>query len=134
MIKLIRNGDSVKYEGQELRILQQKSKGPGQEYVILVGIPECDELRREYIKLSKLHEGLNEVVLTPKVDKVTTQKYALTDEEKAELAQLESRILEIKENAKKRYQSRPKFDFKVEDLSEAEKLEKIEQLKKFLGL
>lgn len=82
---------------------------------------------QRYIKISKLEEGPNQVEL--KEAKETTKQYSLTIEEKKEIEQLENRIKEIKENAKKRFI--PKAT-KIEDMDETQLQDYIEKCNKLL--
>lgn len=113
-----------------LKVNKQQSKGEGKEVVDIEKI--VGENYQKWVSLSKLNIGENEIELKPR-KQLTIEKYSLTKEEQEEITQLENRINEIKENARKRYI--PKVDFTkidIEKLSEEQKVELMEKLEKYL--
>lgn len=119
------NGEKI-----SLKVNKQQTKGEGKEVVDIEKI--VGENYQKWVSLSKLNIGENEIELKPR-KQLTIEKYSLTKEEEEEIKQLENRINEIKENARKRYI--PKVDFTkidVEKLSEEQKVELMEKLEKYL--
>ena len=114
----------VLYNGNKLPIVD-KNKATGAS-VDLAKL-ELTEYQR-YVKISTLQIGLNQVDLKPRKN-VEISKVEYTDEEKQELAQLEARIAEIKENARKRFI--PKAT-KVEDMDETQLQDYIAKCNKLL--
>ena len=122
IIELEKQSDfAVRYNGQDLPIVDRnKASGPSVDLGKL-GL----EGYQRYIKTSTMRVGINEVELKPK--RITEiAKISYTEEEKAELAQLEARINEIKENAKKRIPAKKKRleDMTIEELEEYIKVRK----------
>lgn len=114
----------------ELKVNKQQSKGEGKEVVDIEKV--VGENYQKWVSLSKLNIGENEVELKPR-KQLTIEKYSLTKEEEEEIKQLENRINEIKENARKRYI--PKVDFSkidVEKLTDEQKIELMGKLEKYL--
>lgn len=137
MLKLVRKNDDVFYNDTKLKINVQKSKGPGNEVVYIFGLPESNGA--QWISLSKLKQGINEIYPKAKIytkDGVSKpgKDYVLTTEEELEIATMKKRYDEIIEAAKARYVPKPDLDVNVKELSLEEKLEKLEQVKKFFGL
>lgn len=119
------NGEKI-----SLKVNKQQTKGEGKEVVDIEKI--VGENYQKWVSLSKLNIGENEIELKPR-KQLTIEKYSLTKEEEEEIKQLENRINEIKENARKRYI--PKIDFTkidVDKLSDEQKVEYIEKLEKYL--
>jgi hypothetical protein len=119
------NGEKI-----SLKVNKQQTKGEGKEVVDIEKV--VGENYQKWVSLSKLNIGENEVELKPR-KQLTIEKYSLTKEEEEEIKQLENRINEIKENAKRRYI--PKIDFTkidVEKLSDEQKVELMEKLEKYL--
>lgn len=129
-IKLNRIGDEVYYDDARLKVVKQASKGPGNESVFIGGI--TGEHGQQWIALKKLQEGEHEYECQSK--KVTTAGGKLTDAERAEIAQLEAKIAEIKAAAKARSNAKPKLDVNPADMTTEEKLRKIEELKAYYGI
>ena len=129
MLKLERIEDKVQYNGVELKINKQASKGPNNEVVY---IKDCLESNGQtWISLNRLKDGINEIECKGRV--VTSHnKYELTNEEKLRIEELQREIDEIKENAKKRYVERPNFKVDVSKLSEEEKLEHIRSVERYI--
>lgn len=132
-IVLNRNNNKITFEGKEVKINPQSSKGENQEVVDLdsLHIEELTQYQR-YISLSKLNEGDNEIDLKPRKN---VSILHLTKEEIEEIENLENRIKEIKENAKKR--SVKKFDLskvKIEELTEEDRKTLEEYLTSLLNL
>lgn len=112
----------VLYQGAKLPIVD-KNKPTGASV-------DLDKLGLEgyqrYVKISTLEIGLNTIELKAKRI-VEISKVEYTEEEKAELAQLEARINEIKENAKRRYIPKTKksiYDMSIEELEEYIRIKK----------
>ena len=106
MLELVRNGRTVTCKGQKLTMVEQASKGPGNEVIKIEGLEGANGAK--WISLSKLQEGLNQVNTKGK-EVVATQSYTLNMVEKAEIDKLQARINEIKEQARKRYVAKPQF-------------------------
>lgn len=122
-IELRKDGEEVFYQNVKLPLVDKtKPCGPSVD----LGKLGFDGYQR-YIKVSRLEEGLNNVEL--KEAKEVTRQCILTEEEKAEIAQLEARIAEIKENARKRFI--PKAT-KVEDMDETQLQDYIAKCNKLL--
>lgn len=117
------NEFEVLYNGNKLPIVD-KNKATGAS-VDLAKL-ELTEYQR-YVKISTLQIGLNEVELKPRKS-LEISKVEYTDEEKQELAQLEARIAEIKENAKKRYVPKKKsiYDMSIDELEEYLRMKKAQ--------
>lgn len=110
-IELVKNDGKVYYEGKEVHINPQASKNYPVVDLAKLGF---DEYQR-YIALSSLEDGLNVVELKPR--KQVTSTVALTEEEKAQIAELEAKIAEIKENARKRAPIKKRLeDMSIEEL------------------
>jgi hypothetical protein len=105
MLKLTRTGNDVFHNGTKLTRVDQATKGPGNEVIKIEGLPGSNGAK--WISLSKLREGENTVEVQGK--QVTNSgSYSYTPEEKTELDKLQTRINEIKTQAKLRYESQPK--------------------------
>ena len=129
MLILERKNNEVFYNGAKLTVVAQASKGPNKEVVKIKDLPEANG--QTWISLSRLKEGINEIDnLKPREH--TSNSYTLTNEEKQEIEQLEKRIEEIKENARKRVA--PKIDLKqdISKLSQEEKDALANQLEIYL--
>lgn len=118
------------YDGAQLKVIKQASKGPGNESVCIDGLPGTNG--QKWIALKKVQEGEHEYECQGK--EVTTAGGKLTDEERAEIAQLEARIAEIKAAARARSAAKPKLDVNPADMTTEEKLRKIEELKAYYGI
>jgi hypothetical protein len=130
MLKLERIENKVYYNGVELKINKQASKGPGNEVVYVKDCPEANG--QTWVSLSRLQEGINE--LECKQRNVTSHaKYTLTVEEQNRINELQREIDEIRENAKKRYVEKPNFNIDITKLSDEEKLAHIDIVKKYLA-
>lgn len=106
MMKLTRVGRDVFCEGTKLTMVEQATKGPGNEVIKIDGLEGSNGAK--WISLSKLKEGLNEIEVKGKI--VTNSgSYTLTQSEKDEMAKLQKRIDEIKAIGRKRYElTKPK--------------------------
>lgn len=106
MLKLTRKGRDVFHEGTKLTMVEQATKGPGNEVIKIDGLEGSNGAK--WISLSKLKEGLNEIEVKGKI--VTNSgSYTLTQSEKDEMAKLQKRIDEIKAIGRKRYElTKPK--------------------------
>lgn len=106
MLVLVRKGRDVYHNGTKLTMVEQKTKGPGNEVIKIEGLEGANG--QKWVSLRSLQEGDNQV--NTKGREVTAyQTYTLTMDEKQEIDLLQSRINKIKENARKRYESQPKF-------------------------
>ena len=130
MLRLERKENRVYYNGVELKINKQASKGPGNEVVY---VKDCAEANGQtWVSLSRLQEGINELECKQRNVTMST-KYNLTQEEKDRIDALQREIDEIRENAKKRYVAKPNLNVNIANMSAEEKAEHIEQLKKYLA-
>lgn len=129
MLKLERIEDKVYYNGVELKINKQASKGLGNEVVDISKLNEANG--QKWISLNRLQQGMNEIECKGRVV-TTSTKYELTNEEKLRIEELQREIDEIKENAKKRYVEKPNFKVDVSKLSEEEKLEHIRSVERYI--
>ena len=110
-IELVKNDGKVYYEGKEVHINPQASKNYPVVDLAKLGFSEY----QRYIALNSLKDGLNVVELKPR--KQVGSQLMLTDEEKAEIAELEAKIAEIKENARKRTPTKKRLeDMSIEEL------------------
>lgn len=129
MLILERKDDKVYYNGVELKINKQSTKGPGHEAVYIADCPEA--MGQKWVSLKRLNDGINEIECKAR-EVSSNNKYRLTDDEKAEIDELQSRIDEIINNAKQRYVKVPNLNVNVDKLSHEEKLEHIETVQKYL--
>lgn len=97
MLTLIRNEDGVFCEGRKLTIVAQATKGVGKEVVKIEGLPGSDGAK--WISLNKLSMGENDIV---PVKREVAGGYALTDEEKNRIDELQGEIDAIKARARQR--------------------------------
>jgi hypothetical protein len=97
MLKLIRNENGVFYNDRKLTIVAQATKGPGKEVVKIEGLPGSDGAK--WISLNKLSMGEN--VIEP-IKREVAGGYALTDEEKNRIDELQGEIDAIKARARQR--------------------------------
>lgn len=117
IVKLIRNNGEIYYNGVKLHINKQATKGIGHEYVDLDQVKDSNLAEyQHHIRLAVLVEGENEIELKPRKN-ISIEKYSLTEEEKAKIAEYQSKIDAIIEAAKAR---QPKKAKRVEDMSIAE--------------
>lgn len=123
MLELIREGRDVYYQGQKLRRVDQASKGEGKE---VIDISKINPLGKKWISLGKLVEGTNLIADEDLKGRevVSTKRYILTEEEQHEVDELQARIDEIIENAKKRYV--PTTKKRLEDMT-------IEELEAYIA-
>lgn len=126
MLVLERKGGEVFFEGRQLKINPQASKGPGKEVVNIEGLEGSNG--QKWVSLSTLKEGMNEVK-TQGREIASYQRYNLTAEEKAEIKAHQDAIDAIIENAKKRYI--PKMDLSKIDISKLNSEQKA-QLQSYL--
>lgn len=106
MLELVRHGKEVYCNGTKLTMVEQKTKGPGNEVIKIEGLEGSNG--QKWISLRSLQEGINQVN-TKGREVVATQTYTLNMAEKAEIDKLQARINQIKEAARQRYQATPKF-------------------------
>lgn len=129
MLVLVRNGKEVSCNGQKLTIVEQATKGPGNEVVKIEGLDGANGAK--WISLKKLQEGKNE--LNPQAKQVvSTGSYTLNMAEKAEIDKLQARINEIKEAAKARYVAKPKFVDPASITSEEVRQAEIKKVQEYL--
>lgn len=129
MLVLERKGNEVFYNGERLKINTQASKGEGNEAVYIEGLEGSNG--QKWISLNKLKEGINEIECK---GRVISKDYELTKEEQEEIAQYQAKIDTIIQNAKNRYFKMPNLNkVKIENLSDEQKLQMIEQLQKLLN-
>ena len=87
---------------------------------------------QKWVSLSKLKEGLNEIECNGR-EVSTSKAYVLTEEEKAQVAELQSQIDAIIEVAKARYVAKPKLNIDPSKLSEEERVAYIANLEKYIA-
>lgn len=110
-LELIKKDGRVYYNDMEVHINPQATKNYPVVDLQKLGF---DEYQR-YIALNSLEEGLNVVELKPR--KQVMGNIVLTEEEKAEIEELEKRIAEIKENARQRAPKKKRLeDMSIEEL------------------
>lgn len=100
MLVLTRKGADVYHNDVKLTIVAQATKGEGKEVVKIDGLEGSNG--QKWVSLSRLVEGENEIECKAR-EVSTSQRYTLTEDEKAEVAELQSRIDEIIAKAKARY-------------------------------
>jgi hypothetical protein len=136
---IFRKGSKVYFgkdeKGQELTINAQATKGAGKEVVDIEGLAGSNG--QKWLSLTKIKEGLNEFN-SLKGREVTstgaTRAYTLTEAEKAEVKKHQDAIDKIIEAAKARYVPVPVIKgIDPSAMTELQKLEKIIELKKYLG-
>ena len=130
MLVLERQNDKVYYNGVELKINKQASKGPGNEVVFVKNCPEANG--QTWVSLSRLKEGTNELECKAR-EFSATNKYTLTTEEAARIAEIQAEIDAIKDAAKARYVAKPNLNADPSKMTEAERLAAIEQIKAYYG-
>ena len=130
MLVLERKGDEVFCNGQKLTIVAQASKGPNKEVVKVAGLEGANG--QKWVSLSKLKEGLNEIECNGR-EVSTSKAYVLTEEEKAQVNELQSQIDAIIEVAKARYVAKPKLNIDPSKLSEEERVAYIANLEKYIA-
>lgn len=131
MLVLERKGGEVFHNGSKLTIVKQETKGPGKEVVKIKGLEGSNG--QQWISLSRLVEGNNEVECQGR-EVTTTSKYTLTAEEAKRVKELQDELNKIIQGAKDRYVQKPNLAIDPSKMSEAERLAKIEELKKYYGL
>ena len=130
MLVLERKGNEVFCEGQKLTIVTQASKGPGKEVVKVAGLEGSNG--QKWVSLSKLVEGLNEIECNGR-EVASSQKYTLTAEEKARVAELQAEIDSIIAQAKARYVAKPNLNVDPSKMSEADRLALASQLEAYIA-
>lgn len=100
MLVLTRKGADVYHNDVKLTIVAQATKGKGKEVVKIDGLEGSNG--QKWVSLSRLVEGDNEIECKAR-EVSTSQRYTLTDDEKAEVEELQARIDEIIAKAKARY-------------------------------
>ena len=129
MLKLEKIEDKVYYNGKELKINKQASKGPGNEVVYIKDCPEANG--QTWISLKRLNDGMNEIEC--KAREITTNgKYTLTEEEQDRINELQAEIDSIKEAAKARYVERPNLKLDYSKLTAEQKQAEIDKVQKYI--
>lgn len=131
MLVLERKGQEVFHNGSKLTIVEQATKGPGKEVVKIKGLEGSNG--QQWISLSRLVEGRNEVECQGR-EVTTAAKYTLTPEEAKKVKKLQDELDQIIAQAKARYVKKPDLNIDPSKMSEAERLAKIEEVKKYYGL
>jgi len=129
-MNLVRKGRDVFHNEVKLTRVDQASKGPGNEVIKIEGLDGANGAK--WISLSKLVEGSNEIQVQGKVI-TSTGSYTLTPQEKEEVDKLQARINQIKDAARSRYVSKPKF-IDPSKMTEEERELAIQQMEKYLGV
>ena len=130
MLVLERKGSDVFCNGQKLTIVAQATKGPGKEVVKVEGLEGSNG--QKWVSLSKLAEGLNEIECNGR-EVSTNQRYTLTTEEKARVAELQAEIDSIIAQAKSRYVAKPNMNRDISKMSETERLALASQLEAYIA-
>lgn len=131
MLVLTRKGNDVYHNDVKLTIVAQATKGEGKEVVKIDGLEGSNG--QKWISLSRLVEGENEIECKAR-EVSTSQRYTLTDDEKAEVEELQGRIDEIIANAKARYVA--PIDLRKIDtakMSEEQREATIKELQKYIA-
>ena len=133
MNKLILNriDDNVYFNDKKLTIVKQESKGSNKEVVKIEGLPNSNS--QKWISLTKLQQGINEITCQGR-EVVSTSRYKLSKEEAKEVNELQSRIDTIISKAKSRYVAKPNLDVNPSEMTEEERIAKLEEIKKFYNL
>lgn len=133
MNKLILNriDDTVYFNDTKLTIVKQESKGTGKEVVKIAGLPGSNS--QKWISLTKLQQGINEITCQGR-EVISTSRYTLTAEEKELVWQLQADIDAIISKAKSRYVAKPNLDVNPSEMTEEERIAKLEEIKKFYNL
>ena len=131
MLELERKGNEVFNKGCKLTIVAQASKGAGNEVVKITGLEGSNG--QKWVSLSRLSEGLNTIDCKAReVVSTNSKKYQLTSEEQLEVDGYQAKIDAIIEKAKARYVVKPNLNFKIEELSDEQRIAKIEEISKYL--
>lgn len=123
MLELVKKGNEVFYGDKKLTIIAQATKGEGKEVVKVEGIKEANG--QKFVSLSKLVEGINTLECKAR-EVVNSKKYVLTETEKLEVEELQSKIDAIIEVAKSRYV--PTISKPIAKMSETELTEYVTKL------
>lgn len=123
MLELTRKGNEVFYGDKKLTIIAQATKGEGKEVVKVEGLEEANG--QKFISLSKLVEGTNTLECKPR-EVVNSKKYVLTDKEKLEVEELQTKIDKIIEVAKARFV--PSVSKPIAKMTEAELADYVAKL------
>jgi hypothetical protein len=107
MLVLERKGNEVFCNGVKLKINPQASKGANKEVVSIKGLDGANG--QNWVSLSKLKEGINEIETRERVIK-NGAKYYLTEEERARIEEIDKEKEAIIEGAKQRYESCKNLD------------------------
>jgi len=135
---LTRKDNEVFFENRKLTIVTQASKGLNKEVVKILGLPNSND--KKWVSLSLLKQGLNELECkaTIRTNSTSTSKpaqdYVLTQEEHDLLRSYQDKIEAIIVTARARFVPKPVLDVNVHEMTEAQRLAKIEELKKYYNL
>ena len=133
IVSIERDGLTIKVNGVECPVNKQEAKGPNKEVVNIKKV--VGPQYQEWISLSRLKEGLQEIELKPHKEVVLSAKYTLTKEEQEEIDSLQAKIDKIIEDAKKRYVP-TSINLKCDPtkMTLEQRRAKIEEIKKFMGV
>lgn len=109
--------------GQRLKVNQQQSKNDGCGDPVVDVSPIAGDEYQKWVSIKNLKHGVNMIDLKPRKHVELSTKLVLTDEEKAQIDELQAQIDAIKENARKRQPAKAK---KLDDMS-------IEELEAYLA-
>lgn len=100
LVKIIKDGYEITVNGVKCPVIKQLSKGEGKEVVKIEKV--VGPTYQAYISLTKLVEGEQDFEVAPHKE-VSSNRYTLTEEEKAKIDDLQSQIDEIIKVAKERF-------------------------------
>lgn len=131
IVKVERDGLTIKVNGVVCPVVKQESKGPNKEVANIERV--VGPTYQKYLSLSTLKEGEQDVELKERRQVVLGQKYVLTQEEQSRIDKLQSEIDSIIEGAKKRYvPSKINLNMDISKLSEEQRLEEIAKVMKYI--
>jgi len=138
MNKLIleRIGMDVFCNGKKLTRVDQSTKGPDKEVIKIEGLENSNG--QKWVSLKNLNQGINELECRARDvtirAKSSTESYTLTTDEQREINDLRERIDLIISDAKKRFIPKPDLSLNPVEMTEEQRLAKIEELKRYYGL
>lgn len=123
VIELEIKGSEVFCEGRKLKVNPQATKngGAGDPVVDVSSIGGDDY--QKWVSIKNLSQGINTIELKPRKHVELSAKLVLTEDEQAQIDELQAQIDAIKENARKRQPAKAK---KLDDMS-------IEELEAYLA-
>lgn len=130
MLVLERKGNEVYCQGRKLTIVAQATKGPNKEVVSIKGLEGSNG--QKWVSLTRLSEGLNEIECNAR-EVASTQRYSLTEDEKARVAELQGQIDAIINAAKARYVAKPNLNVDPSKMSETDRLTLASQLEAYIA-